>query len=238
MKIKLLSVSAFAAMAMSSAALAAPPKAAAPASADAAAPQPIAAPNFGAAIPGQCYINQTAIIGYSNMGRTAQDRLVQIRAMVDAELQPEGEGLQKEYEGLLAQQKSLTPSTKPQWEAKAKAFSDKQQAFEQKVQLRQEEMQRTSQGVMSAIFQNSIPYINQVVTARGCSTVMTVDGLLQYDVTSQAANGQVQQSTFVYVNPAMDITKDVITKMDSSGVTLPAFNRVEIKPQQAAAAPK
>ncbi|MGZ3298457.1 MAG: hypothetical protein ACXU8O_05550, partial [Asticcacaulis sp.] len=85
------------------------------------------------------------------------------------------------------------------------------------------------------IFSKMIPSINAVVTQKGCATVMSADALLHYDASSNT-NGQETQASFIYANPAMDITKDVVAKMNSTGELLPAFDRAHLDQRQGAPA--
>ncbi|MGN6210628.1 OmpH family outer membrane protein [Asticcacaulis sp.] len=210
-------------------------QAAAPAAAAPVAPTP---PTFGAAVPGQCVLDEQTAMSTSNMGKSASDRLVQLKGQVDAELGAEGKAIEDEYKALAASQKTsaATPAGKTAWEGKAQAWEEKRQKFQAKVQQRNQEMQYTQQEVMQAIFQKMIPQINAVVTAKSCATVLSADSLLHYDMTANT-NGAATQTSFLYANPAMNITTDVVAKMNASGETLPAFDRVKLDQPAAGAAP-
>lgn len=199
----------------------------------AAAPTP---PTFGAAIPGQCVLDEQTAMTNSAMGKAASQRLVQLKSVVDGELQQQGTALETEYKTLAASQKTqaATPAGKTAWETKAQDWAKKRDAFQSKVQQRQQEMQYTQQEVMAAIFSKMIPNINAVVTQKGCSTVVSASSLLSYDTTTTGADGKPVAQKFTYVNPAMDITSAVVQKMDSTGELLPAFDRVSLDQQAAA----
>jgi Skp family chaperone for outer membrane proteins len=202
-----------------------------------AAPTP---PTFGAAIPGQCVLDEQVAMTTSAMGKAASQRLVQLKSVVDGELQQQGTALETEYKTLAAGQatQSATPAGKTAWENKAQAWAKKRDTFQAKVQQRQQEMQYTQQEVMAAIFSKLIPNINTVVTQKGCSTVVSASSLLSYDTTAAGADGKPVSQKFTYVNPAMDITTAVVQKMDSTGELLPAFDRVSLdQPAGQAAAP-
>lgn len=211
--------------------------------AQAAAPAPAAPPvptppTFGAPLPGQCVLDEQTAMAISNMGKAASDRLTQLKGQVDAELSAEGKGIEDEYKALTASQKTsaATPAGKTAWEGKAQAWEQKRQTFQNKVQQRNQEMQYTQQEVMQAIFQKMIPQINAVVTAKSCATVISADSLLHYDLTTNT-NGAPTQTSFLYANPAMNITQAVVDKMNASGETLPAFDRVKLDQPAAGAAP-
>ena len=213
-------------------------QAAKPAAAASAAPAPTPPPppTFGAPITGQCVLDEQTAMSTSKMGLAAMDRLVQLKAVVDSELQTEGTSLETEYKTLMGTQKtaSATAAGKTAWEGKINSWDQKRQAFQAKVQQRQQEMQYTRQEVMQAIFNKMIPQINVVVTQKACSTVSTSDSLLHYDVTNNT-NGQDTQSTFVYVNPSMDITTSVVQKLDATNELLPQFDRVHMDQKAGAA---
>ncbi|MFT4077219.1 MAG: OmpH family outer membrane protein [Asticcacaulis sp.] len=213
-------------------------QAAAPAAAPT-APAPPTPPTFGAPLAGQCVLDEQTAMATSNMGKAASDRLGQLKGQVDAELSAEGKGIEDEYKALSASQKTsaATPAGKTAWEGKAQAWEQKRQTFQNKVQQRNQEMQYTQQEVMQAIFQKMIPQINAVVTAKSCATVISADSLLHYDMTANT-NGAPTQTSFLYANPAMNITSAVVDKMNASGETLPAFDRVKLdQPAAGAAAP-
>jgi Skp family chaperone for outer membrane proteins len=208
------------------------------AAAPAAAPAAPTPPTFGAAVPGQCVLDEQTAMSTSAMGKSASDRLIQLKAAVDAELGGEGQAIETEYKALAAGQKAAeaTPAAKTAWQGKAEAWEKKRQAFQAKVQQRNQEMQYTQQEVMQAIFQKMIPNINAVVTQKSCATVLSADSLLHYDMTTNTA-GANSQTSFLYANPAMNITTAVVQKMDATGEKLPTFDRVKLDQPAAGAAP-
>ena len=192
-------------------------------------------PTFGAAVPGQCVLDEQTALGTSNMGKAASDRLQQLKAAVDSELQPEAASLEAEYKSLQAEQKTAqTPALKQAFDQKAEAWSNRRDAFQQKAQLRQQEMQATQQTVLAAIFQKMIPSINSVVTQKQCATVISADSLLHYE--GPGATPGSEPVSFVYANPASNITSSVVAAMNASGETLPPFDRTHLD-QRGAAAP-
>jgi len=207
------------------------PPAPVPAAAPAAAkPTALTPPSFGAPIPGQCFINQSAINQMSVMGQAASKRMEQLGAQVKAELDTEGAVLEKEYNEIKAAEKTTPPAQKATWEKRARDWTDKQQKFAAKAELRNRELQATGEQVADAVSARAIPHINTVVTQRACAYVVSVDALLAFGFSAEK-DGQQQMSTFVYANPAMDITRDVVTKMDASGEKLPTFDRIQARPQ-------
>ena len=198
-----------------------------------AAPTPPPPPTFGAAIPGQCVLDVSTAMANSQLGKAAATRLQQLGAVVQSELSTDDTSLSTEYKGLQDSQKAATTAAaKAAWDAKEQAFEGKYEAFQKKQQQRNQEMQITQQSVMGWIFNQMIAPINQVVTAKGCSTVISSDSLLHYSLPD--SNGQ-QQADFLYANPAMNITTDVVAKLDAANVTLPQFDRANLDAQQGGA---
>ncbi len=190
-------------------------------------------PTFGSAVPGQCVLDVSTAMASSQLGKAAAARLQQLGAVVQSELSTDDSSLSTEYKGLQDSQKTATTATaKAAWDAKEQAFEQKYQDFQKKQQQRSQEMQYTQQSVMSWIFTQMIVPINQVVTARGCSTVINSDSLLHYS--QPDSNGQTQ-ADFLYTNPAMNITSDVVAKLDAANITLPQIDRANLDQQQGAA---
>ncbi len=209
----------------------------APAAAPAAAPATITPPTFGAPITGFCVFNEEQAMASSQIGQAAADRLRQLGAAVQAELDPEAAALETEYQTLVSSESTTPAAQRPQWEQKAAAWEQKRAAFERKSQIRNQELQVTRQQVMSNIMETMIPFINTSVTAKSCGVVLSAGAVFHYDVAGEADGRQVQ-NTFTYANSGMDITGDVVQRMNASGTRLPQFNRVNLEQRAAAAQPQ
>lgn len=196
----------------------------------------ITPPTFGAPIPGVCVLNEEQAMASSQLGQAAADRLRQLGATVQAELDPEAETLETEYQALVSSESTTPAAQRPQWEQRAAAWEQKRAAFERKSQIRNQELQVTRQQVMTTIMETMIPFINASVTAKSCAVVLSASTLFHYDVTAQAEGRQVQ-NTVTYTNSAMDITSDVVQRMNASGTRLPQFNRVNLEQRAAGAQP-
>ena len=198
-----------------------------------AAPATPAPPTFGAPIAGQCVLDTNEAMSNSKMGKAAVDRLNQLNGVVQSEISGLSTQLDTDRKALQAAQpaKTATPAVVQAFQTKAQAWEQRAQQLQALAQQRDQEMQYTRQAAMSSIFMKMVPQISSVVTAKGCSTVVSADSLVRYPVGS----GETQ-STFVYVNPAMDITSTVVQKLDATGELLPTFNRVDLSQQGAAPA--
>lgn len=196
-------------------------------------PTPPTPPTFGAAVPGQCVLDVASAMSDSAIGKAANDRMVQLGAVVKSELAAQDTALSTEYKTLQASKAAATTAAaKTAFDTKAKAFEDKYNAFQALQQQRSQEMQYTQQEVMAWIFDQMVPQINKVVTTKGCATVINADSLLHY---SQAptSNG-AQPADFYYANPSMNITTAVVSQLDSANIQLPQFDRADLTPKPGA----
>jgi outer membrane protein len=188
--------------------------AAAPAAATGAAPTPI---NFGPPITGMCLFSEERAVATSKAGQAANTRMQQLRAQVQAELQPEGTALQNDVKTFQAQRATLTGDALAQKQAPLEA---RIQAFQAKDQQRQQELQATGEKALQRIRSELDAPVRAVLQARNCSVLLNADG---------AVFGG---------NPAMDITAAVVTQLDTKLPTL-TFDRehLDAAAQGAAAAP-
>lgn len=200
------------AVAQSANAAAAP--AAAPAAAAAGAPNPLATnPPPGPPIPGLCVVSVERAIALSTVGKAFDARLTQLASQVQAELNPERAGLQTEANTLQGQQASLAADV---FQQRATALNQRIQAYGAKEELRDRELQATQQKNLQRITAEMPPLLVAAYTARRCSLVVGAEAVIG-------------------VNPAMDLTDDVMKALNGKMTTI-AFDRERLD-QQAAAAP-
>lgn len=190
----LLTVCALSATALTSVAIAQTP-AAAPAAAPAAT-QPQTKP--GPVIAGVCVYSNEAVMANAAVSKAAAQRLQQINQQAEAELEPDAQALEKERTGLAAQQKTLT---KDKFEPLAQAFMGKVKAFQDKAFIVNQELGRTEQDANVKVAQLVAPALSATYEAKNC-------GML------------VDRKAVLFANPAMDITGDVIQKLDTSKVAV------------------
>lgn len=205
---------------------------AAPAPAPAATTPPPPPPTFGTS--GQCVLDVNAAMQNSKLGQAAGARMEQLAGVVKSELDPKGAALQKDLDALKAAQTAAsaanaTPAAKSAADAKLKTVGPEYDAFQQLTSQRKQELQYTQQQVLGWIFDQMVGPINQVVTARGCSMVITADSLLH--VTTSDSTGQ-NQSEVLYANTSLNITNDVVAKLDAANIQLPQFDRADLSQQQ------
>ncbi|UDF02335.1 OmpH family outer membrane protein [Asticcacaulis sp. AND118] len=188
----LITVCALSAFAMTSAALAQQP-AAAPAPA---AAQPQTKP--GPVIAGVCVYSNEAVMANAAVSKAAAQRLQQINQQAEAELEPDAAALEKERAGLATQQKTLT---KDKFDPLAQAFMGKVKTFQDKAFIVNQELGRTEQEANVKVAQLVAPALSSTYEAKNC-------GML------------VDRKAVLFANPAMDITGDVIAKLDAAKATV------------------
>jgi len=183
------------------------PAAAAPAP----APTPPSPPT-GAPIPGVCIFSVESTIAASTVGKAFQSRMQQLAAQVEAELTPERTTLQSDAAALQGQQSSLAPDV---FQQRANAMNQRIQVYSAKADQRQQELEATQQKNLGRIAQEIQPLLVNVYNTRKCAVVFSAEGLIS-------------------ANPAMDISSDVTTQLNTKMTTI-SFDREHLDQQQAAA---
>jgi outer membrane protein len=187
----------------------------------AAAPAPAApatgtvavSPPSGPPIPGICVFSLDRTIADSAVGKAFVARMQQITQQAEAELAPERNTLQTEANTLQGQRTSLAPDALQQ---RADALNQRIQAYSAKEELRSREIEATQQKNLQRIATEVNPLLVNVYNAKRCSVIFNADALIN-------------------VNPAMDISGDVVAALNGKMTTL-SFDRERLD-QQAAAAP-
>jgi len=162
------------------------------ASAQQTAAQPQTKP--GPVIQGLCVYSNEAVMENAAVSKAAAQRLQQINTQAEAELDPDAQALEKERAGLAAQQKTLA---KDKFEPLAQAFMTKVKAFQDKAFIVNQELGRTEQDANIKVGQLVGPALQSVYEAKNC-------GML------------VDRKAVLFTNPAMDITAEVVKKLDDS----------------------
>jgi Skp family chaperone for outer membrane proteins len=183
---------------------AAAPAAPAAAAAAAAAPPP---PPTGAPIAGVCVFSYDRAIADSAVGKAFVARLQQLGSQVDAELAPQRTALQTEAQTLETQRATIAPAA---FEAQANGLNAKIQTYSQTEQLRARELDQTRTVQLQRIVAQMNPLVVTVYNARSCAAVLDAGSIIA-------------------VNPAMDITDDVVRQLNGRMSTI-TFDRERINP--------
>jgi outer membrane protein len=178
----------------------------------AAASQPAPQLQSGPPIAGVCIFSQAAAVGTSAVGKAIDARMGQLKATVNAELQPEGAAIDTDIKTFQTQQASLTPDARNQ---RGAALQSRAEAYERKRQIRGQELQLTERKALARVYNEMTPILRTVYQQRNCAVLL--DG--------QAVLG---------ANEQMDLTPAVVSQLNTKLSTL-QFDRERL--DQAAAAP-
>jgi len=167
-----------------------------------AAPPAAPTPPPGPPISGLCVFSYDRAVGESAVGRAYMARLQQLGSQVEAELNPERATLQTEAQTLESQRATLAAD---QFQQRAEALNQRIQAYAAREQLRAEELDQTRNVQLQRIVQQVNPLVMASYTSRNCSVVFDA-------------------SSLIAINPAMDITDEVVRQLDTQMTTI-TFDR-------------
>ncbi|HEY2709175.1 MAG TPA: OmpH family outer membrane protein [Caulobacteraceae bacterium] len=169
----------------------------------------------GPVIPGVCVFSVNAIIGNSKVGQAVVARLKVLGGQVNAELQPEADGIRNDGKALEAQQATLDAAT---LQARKANLDLRASNFEKRAQQRQQEMQATQQKQIGVVLTQLQPVMSALYQEAHCSILIDAD------------SGGVR-----IVNPAMDLSAKAVAGLDAKITTL-TFDREHLDQTPAAAA--
>ena len=185
------------------------------ASAQGAAAAPAAPPvKSGPPISGLCVLSQQRAVGGSQVGQYVSNRMKQLQAQVQAELQPEGTALNNDLKSFQTQAASLTPDAR---NTRGQALQQRVDAFQRKQQIRGRELEATEGKAVNRIVTELNPVARSVYEQRNCSAL-------------------VESQAVIFSNPQMDITDAVIAGLNAKLTQFP-FEREHLEQQAAAPAP-
>ncbi|GAA0637409.1 OmpH family outer membrane protein [Brevundimonas lenta] len=161
----------------------------------------------GAPIPGLCTYSLQRALGQSTAGQSLRSGLQRLAQEVQGELQPYATSLESE-----AQQLQSAGPIDPNNQA-YQAWQGRLQQFQQLQQTREAELRYTDAMQTQAIGAAAGPIITALYQERGCSILLN-------------------ESVVLLGNPAMDLTDTVVQRLNQALPTLPAFNRMQVPPQQ------
>jgi Skp family chaperone for outer membrane proteins len=165
------------------------------------------------AIPGICVFSQEIALRNSAVGKYVGQRLQQINQQSNAELNAQKTAIETEAKTLEGQRATLAESA---FSAQASALNQKLNQFQQLVNTRSREVELTEARALQRIGQDLTPLITDVVRTRNCAVLL-------------------DRSAVFAANPAMDITTDVVTRLDAKLTQFP-FERERLDQQQPQAA--
>ncbi|MGC1300768.1 MAG: OmpH family outer membrane protein [Caulobacteraceae bacterium] len=163
------------------------------------APKPL---NHGPAIPGVCVYSNNIAVENSTVGKAFADRMQQLRAQAAAELSGEQTALQNDEKALSAKRATLNQD---QFAQQAQPLVAREQALNQKADVRQRELQATYVHQFRRISEVIEPLVSNAYEGHHCSVLL---------------NGEAVMAA----NPAMDLTAEVSTALNSKMTTI-TFDR-------------
>ena len=170
-------------------------------------------------IPGVCVYSQELAIGNSIVGKYVAQRLGQLEAQSNAEVNDTYAKIQADDKALGAQAATMTPEQRQQAGGALQQRANELQAL---AQQRQRELQLTQQTAVGQIVQNLNPLIVDSFSAHKCSIL-------------------IDRNATLLASSTMEITTDLTARLDSKIQQFP-FDRVSLPADgapngQAAAAP-
>jgi outer membrane protein len=178
------------------------------ASGAAAQSQVVAAP--GAPVAGVCVYSEELTLSQSQAGISANQQLAKFQQSINAELKPAADALINDAKALQTR-KASTPAA--QYEQSAVELQRRAQAQDALTRTRNDQLVRTRDNAVRQIGTAALPALNAAITGHRCAIV-------------------VDKSRVYSVNAAMDITPEVIQKVNAS---LPSVTLQLAAPQQPAA---
>ena len=168
------------------------------------APAAAAAPavTHGTPINGLCVLSYEGGIGGSTVGKFVTNRLQQLVAQTNAELNAEKASIDNDAKALDGQRATLAQDV---LEQRAAALQVRANALQRKAQLRDREIQATEQKALARVGQEMEPLIRQAYQAKACSVL-------------------INRQAVILASPATDLTPQVVTALNGK-VTQFAFDR-------------
>lgn len=167
----------------------------------------------GPALPGVCVLSVDGVIANSTVGKYVQTRLNQIGTQAQSELSAEQTAITNDAKALDAKKATLDQGAFDQQNA---ALQVRANAWNRKAQQRERELQATQQKAIGRIGQEMNPVVGAAYQQAKCSIL-------------------IQRDAVMVVNPAMDITQQVITGLNAK-ITQFTFDRERL--DQAATPPQ
>jgi outer membrane protein len=173
--------------------------------------QVVAAP--GAPLAGVCVYSEEMTLSQSQAGIAANQQLAKLQQSINAELKPTTDALVNDAKALQGR-KASTPAA--QYEQSTADLQRRAQAQDALARTRNDQLVRTRDDAVRQIGTAALPALNAAITGHRCAIV-------------------VDKSRVYSVNAAMDLTPEVIQKLNAS---LPTVTLQLAAPQQAAAPAK
>ena len=173
----------------------------------AAAPPAANVPTYGPPLTGVCVFSRDTALNTSAAGQSANQQLQQIAQSIQTQMNVERDAIVTENKALVAEKAKLTAA---KLQARQAALQQRAQTFQQTIQLRNAQVQQTHDKTMDQIAASVTPILVSTITAHACSLIVERNGIYG-------------------ANPAMDLTPEVITKLNAA---LPTVAVTLLTPEQ------
>jgi outer membrane protein len=173
-----------------------------------------AALRHGTPVPGLCVFSGEVAVTGSQVGKFVGERLRQLEAPIEADLNSQAQAFEQSVQTFNAQQATLTPE---QREQQATALNQRRAQLQQLAQVRAREGQLTQQKALERINSEMTPLVSQAYQVHNCSALFDANVVMA-------------------IAPQSDITQDVIRALDAK-ITQFQFERERIDVAGAGAAP-
>jgi outer membrane protein len=171
--------------------------------------QVVAAP--GAPLAGVCVYSEELTLSQTQAAIAANQQLAKMQQTVNGEVKPTNDALISEAKGLEARKASMPAA---QYQQSATDLQRRAQAQDALIRTRNDQLARTRDQAVRQIGAAALPILNAAITAHRCSIVLD--------------KGRIYS-----VNAAMDLTPEVIQKVNAA---MPTVTLQLAPPQQAQAA--
>ncbi|MEM9668613.1 MAG: OmpH family outer membrane protein [Pseudomonadota bacterium] len=164
-------------------------------------------------------VNQARIAQESAAGQDMQRKLQAIGQTMQSELTPEASALETEGRALQSRTANMTQeaiATDPELVSLVQAFAQKQQGLAVKQQRARQELALTEQNAITSLGQALQPVLQQVYQEQGADIML-------------------DRAMVAFASPAVDVTDQVITKLNAATTTI-AVTRARLPEQQEAPA--
>ncbi len=148
----------------------------------------------GAPIAGLCVYSESLLLGRSKAGISANQQLAQIQSSVNAELSSARDKLVADNQALEARKSSLSAAD---YDKQAADLRARAQSLEALTRTRNDQLVHTRDAAISQISTRALPVLNASLTAHHCAIV-------------------VDRASAYSVNPAMDLTGEVLQQVDAA----------------------
>jgi len=143
-------------------------------------------------------VDQARVLRDSNVGKHVQNQLLSIGTQMDTEVKSTGGSIQSEYEGLIAQTKGMTAvqrKARPDLEKRALELQKKMQEAQMEMAFKQRDLDATKKKAYDKVNEKLSKILEAIVAERKADLL-------------------VDRSLVMFTSPSLDITDEVIKRLN------------------------